>query len=198
MSKVTRPNGFTIIELIISITVFVFLTTVVVFGFRGAGQANNLRQNAAELVANLRRAQSLAQTGAVVNVCSDWAAGIRSCTTDANCAPASCGVVPQDGFGIQINNADPTKYKLFASLNTNHSSAFYYTIEGGDVTMVDQGHFGAYQNDIIIFQRPRGTVFSGAPDPYFCVVNDNLNIVRKVTVKTITGQIEESAVAVCS
>jgi type II secretory pathway pseudopilin PulG len=207
MLQVTRSSGFTFIELIISITVFVFLTTIVVFGFRGAGQANDVRQSAAELVANLRRLQTLAQSGAAVSVCSDYSTNARVCSVDPDCGVGgglSClSVLPAGGFGVYVSAAPISTYSLFADLNNDGTwlATRDVLIEGGSVSMLSGTRLSALMlpdPTSVTFAPPRGSLRGNpTPDPYFCVGHDRLNVVRKVSIKSITGQIDETAVTVC-
>ncbi len=187
----------TIIELLVSVAIFAILTTVVIFNFRSANHASNLRQNAAELMENLRRLQTMSISGAVVGICSNFAsAGITPCQVDVACGfNVTCGVVPKGGYGLYIGAS--SIYKLFADLDGDGSySAADYTLLRGDVMMSDKVFFDDYQYSSIVFAPPRGAVV-GAGDQYYCLKHDAVDVPRKVTVSVASGSIREEAAPTC-
>lgn len=88
--------GFTLTELLISITIFVILATVVLANFRTGGYSDDLRATADEMVANIRRVQNLAVAGALVHYDADGRdikAGETAPTADS---------IPPGGYGISV------------------------------------------------------------------------------------------------
>lgn len=195
-------HGFTLIELLISISVFVFLTTFTVFGFRGAGYANNLRQAAQEMIANVRRAQTLTQSAAT----------------------ASTGAVPAGGFGITSSpSSDDTRYSLFADLDgSNTFSASDVRVVSEDITLRDNTYIVSQSLDpadtatklYVLFTPPRGSVevewYKETDSSYhiakgsvltvtYCLGHKQLtNVFRKITVIPATGQIQEQGATSCT
>lgn len=120
-------------ELIISIAIFVIISTIVMNNFRQGQKLDDLRTGAVEMVSNFREVQTLGMSGQVVNVCNGGSNNLSSCSVNADCDSGVCGLVPVGGFGITISpvydqvnyvtcyNASstldcPNTYTLFADL----------------------------------------------------------------------------------
>lgn len=193
-------RGFSLIELIISMSIFTFLTTILLFGFRGAGQANNLRQSAAELMANLRRVQTLAQGSSSVTLC-EVDNPPRRCTSSAECTfPNQCNnvVVPTGGYGLDVAGANATTYTLFADLNDyqSYTAASDVIIEQGSVVLRDSTSI-ANGPVTITFSPLTGSV-RNAGTTTFCVRHEGLtNVIRRLRVIGATSQIVEDVVDTC-
>ncbi len=94
--KKKSAAGFTLSELLISISVFVILATLVLANFRRGGYSDDLRATADELVANIRRAQNLAVAGALVHYDD----------SDRDIEPGEIAPTPESippgGYGISV------------------------------------------------------------------------------------------------
>ncbi len=208
-NKMKDGAGYTLIELLISISIFAILSSITVFGFRGVGRANMLKQASAELVANLRMIQSLATTGGSVKTCGGEMP-VTACTTGGDCGASwSCDTVspPPGGYGILLA-ADGTGYTMFASMtklalharpsfNPTHDPV----VVQGNVLMADDLTISAYEGTripysaAITFVSPRGLP---NVDAYYCISRPEFpNLRYKVTVFKDSGQILEETVAEC-
>lgn len=202
-----NQRGFTIVELLISITIFVFLTTVTVFAFRGAGFANSIRANGSVFATAMRRAQTLATTQSAVKVCSDYATNPRSCSSDAACAPQTCeDVVPATGYGVAVTSANATSFLMFASLDASpaYSAASDILVDQGTFTLTDKTRITNAGS--VTFPIQRGTASfvpangnDGNNVQHFCVGHPNFtNIFRKVIVNGVTGLIDDTSAQTCT
>ena len=61
-----KIGGFTLIEMLVVIAVISILTAVVIIGYRDSGKKYALAQESQKLVADIRRAQNMAMSGAKV------------------------------------------------------------------------------------------------------------------------------------
>ncbi len=195
------------IELLISVAIFMFLATITAFGFRGVGQANSLRQAAAELVANLRRAQTLAQTGATVTLCRGLVP-VKLCSSSTDCGGGFCDDVrvPKNGYGVVLGSSPPsTTYLLYAELSDPADDYQVDTdviINQGTMTMTKDTSISGATALAMLFKPPRGeaqTSSGGALTSHtYCVKHSALpSLARKVTVLG-SGQIQEESDSSCS
>lgn len=201
------PRGFTLLELVISISIFVFLTTVTVFSFRGVGRANNLRSASDSLVGSLRRAQGMALAGTATNVCSDYETAVpRRCVSDANCGAETCvSIVPIGGYGVSVS-ALGTRYALFADLDASatYSAVDDVLVEGVMTTLQDNVRINTL--GAVMFLPPRATIKfdtalgnGGNGVQYFCLSHPNVSgLFRRVTVVGAAGAIQQDGVTSCS
>lgn len=113
-----KRAGFTLPELLVSISIFVIITTAVIVNFRVGEQSGQLRLGAAAVVSALRTLQTMAQTGRLINLCDDanrqvCADDVGSCPTPGQCVPA----LPLGGYGIEVRRDGGIT--LFADVNRN-------------------------------------------------------------------------------
>jgi len=95
IQKSVSRNGFTLIELLVSITIFGLISTMVVVNFRGGQKQDFLNLSADEIVSNIKKAQTAAVTGELIN-----------------------GEVPAGGFGLHFEK-DADSYVYFADDGTH-------------------------------------------------------------------------------
>lgn len=205
-SSVKCSAGFTIVELLVSISVFVFITSIVVFGFRGAGQANDLRQSAAALVADVRRIQTLTQSRATVTLCRNQFPR-KLCTSSSDCNfVVQCNeiVFPAGGYGLNAV-ASSSQYSIFADLATvtNPAGDGVYTanddviISAGTVTMPSGTRLLSLSKTDVTFDPVRATPIQADPI-YYCLEHQDIaGRAWKVTVLKASGQVQEQAVTSC-
>ncbi len=105
-------RGFTIIELLISLGIFIIVTTMVVSNFRGGSRSDELKIAAETVASNLRRAQNMALAG-----------------------EQFLGMTPLGGYGVSFNLGNPDGYIIFADKNGN----FFYddgeALPGGSISL---------------------------------------------------------------
>ncbi|MBI4092879.1 MAG: prepilin-type N-terminal cleavage/methylation domain-containing protein [Candidatus Kerfeldbacteria bacterium] len=205
-SRVKCRSGFTLLELLISMAIFAILGTFTVMSFRSAGQLNNLRQAANELVSNLRLAQSMSQSGATVNSCDDGGEKYKLCP-DATCSICS-EKAPKGGYGISgggqfgaWSSLPTSRYMIFAELLGDgydlNDDPTIFTVDlpaQTSISMVDSSVMGLH----FLKDGHAYDFFGNISNQYFCISHSNFpNVYRKVTLIGATGQIQEEAVAAC-
>ncbi len=87
-------KGFTLVELMVSITIFVVISGVVVANLRGGMLRDELTLGATNLTEAIREAHNRTVSGELVG-----------------------GELPLGGFGIYLNQNAPAEYIIFADLN---------------------------------------------------------------------------------
>lgn len=207
MSIIKHCSGFTIVELLVSISVFVFITSIVVFGFRGAGRANDLRQSAAALVADVRRIQTLTQSRATVTLCRNQFPRKLCNSGPSDCnfgVPCDETVFPTGGYGLNAV-ASSSQYSIFADLATvtNPAGDGVYNanddviISAGTVTMPSGTRLLSLSKTDVTFDPVRATPIQADPI-YYCLEHQNIaGRAWKVTVLKASGQVQEQAVTSC-
>jgi len=93
--------GFTIIELLVSMTIFLIITSIVVANFRQGSQRDDLQHGALLVASLLQQAQTYALAGRV--------------TADLN----QVSQVPPGGYGIYLATASKDKVLFFPDFNGN-------------------------------------------------------------------------------
>lgn len=102
-------RGFTIMELIIVISIFVIITSILLADYPGFSQRVALERTAQEVALSFREAETLALA-------------VRESTPGSGDFP---------GFGVHFDEATPREYILFADLNNNN-------VFGGSVEELDR------------------------------------------------------------
>ena len=87
--------GFSLIELLVSISILIIITSISVNSFSLWQKNENLKQSALILMSNIQKAQVMSLSGQMHK-----------------------GNIP-DAYGIYLNDADPASYILFADENNN-------------------------------------------------------------------------------
>lgn len=105
-----KPTGFTLIELIISIGIFVILTAMVISNFTSGKYHDELVDGTGVLQAAIREAQAFTNAGSTIL-----------------CPSTATPVVPVGGFGVYLDQplGQPATAIVFADCESTHSP-FYY------------------------------------------------------------------------
>ncbi len=144
----TEQKGFTLPEILVSMSIFVVITTAVVANFRASEQSSQLRLGAQAVASTLRSLQTMAQTGRLTELCDDatgavCTGNVAACVTTTVCRPA----LPRGGYGIQITKNE-NAVTLFADGNQNH------LLDSGEIL-----------SDMFL-NLPRNVIIDGATTPY--------------------------------
>lgn len=208
-----QNNGYTLIEILVSMAIFAALSAITLFGFQGVGRANALRQAADELTVNLRLLQSLSTNGGSVKVCSNKTP-LTACTTDTDCNSTTsyCDTVasPPGGYAISVNG-DERGYVLFAhmkKLDTTYTLPVYdasrdVLVAPKSVDMADDLTIQIYNgnnsnalNRSVAFTAPRGLPNA---DVFFCISRPQFpRLHYKVSLISETGQLMQETVTSCT
>lgn len=114
--------GFSLIELVVAMGIFVLIATVILANFRQGQKEDNLRLAATELSSDIRRVQTLGMSGQITGICKGEQNDGKFCEKDqtTDCPDGTCeDSVPAGGYGINIilpplDEPGATQYHLFA------------------------------------------------------------------------------------
>ncbi|MBI2099482.1 prepilin-type N-terminal cleavage/methylation domain-containing protein [Candidatus Uhrbacteria bacterium] len=116
--RIKARVGFTLIELIVSISIFATISGVMVANLRQGRMRDELTFGATNLVEAIRDANNRTISGELAPVCFGG-------PNDGDiCPPFGCGsgaacmdILPTGGFGVFVSAADASQYDLFADLD---------------------------------------------------------------------------------
>ncbi len=166
-------RGFTIIELVVAMGIFVVITSIVVANFRAGSRSDELRIAAEAMVSNLRKVQNMALAGQLTE-----------------------GVNPPGGYGVYFKLADSDRYITFADLDGELDYDFGEALADGTIILPRDVRIIEVEPTVItsvIFKPPKPTVYiNGGTWETTLTVTLKHNLsgqTRKVIVKRISGQI---------
>ncbi|MFA6098833.1 MAG: prepilin-type N-terminal cleavage/methylation domain-containing protein [Patescibacteria group bacterium] len=115
-------RGFTLLELLITISIIGIMSVLVMANFQYGRRANELRRAGTELLQNLRLAQGYTTGGNSIKYCEGGSIpqpnAFKPCADDTYCAPNSCITsVPLGGYGIHLESTG--SYLLFGDTTKN-------------------------------------------------------------------------------
>lgn len=125
-----NKRGFTLIELLVTMAIFGVITTIVVVNFRAGQKQDFLNLSADEIVSNIKKVQTAAITGELIE-----------------------GEIPAGGFGLHFEE-DANSYIYFAD-DGNHS----YTNDTILQEYFLEKNVFIDSNLDIVFDPPRPTVY---------------------------------------
>jgi Tfp pilus assembly protein FimT len=167
-------RGFTIIELLVSLGIFIIITTMVVANFRAGSRGDDLRISAEAMVSNLRKAQNMALAGQPTN-----------------------DIIPPGGYGLYFNLATPDRYVIFADVNGNLAYDSGEALVDGLVTLPREVRITSVSPVIIstvVFKPPKPTIYiNGGPTEAALSVtikHTSSEQTRTVTVNRVSGRID--------
>lgn len=111
-------KGFTLVELLISISILALVSTIAVLGLRSTRSNEELQTAARLLAGDIRAIQTRAQAGANVKACDVAAGTRRACEAESPSVEpcvSDCSPTPPSAFGITLSNA-MSRYDLFADI----------------------------------------------------------------------------------
>lgn len=164
-------RGFTIIELLVAISIFIVVTSLVVANFRRGTRSDELRIAAFGLASTLRRAQTMAMTGALIN-----------------------GAMPLGGYGVHMTKDEPTRYIIFAD-SDDKMYGVGEELEGGIISLphnivIDQLVPAPVS---VVFTPPKPTIYINGGTNFNLVIITLKDLIsgqaKKVIVNRISGQI---------
>ena len=116
MHRSSRSKGFTLVELLVSISIIGVITGMMMANFRGGQQSAEVRLATDILVGQLRSVQTSALTGRLAAVCSGGSNDLEVCEPKdppVGCPGGVCQKRVPAGYGIRFTTATPTTYMLF-------------------------------------------------------------------------------------
>jgi prepilin-type N-terminal cleavage/methylation domain-containing protein len=165
-------RGFTIIELLVAISIFIVVTGLVVANFRRGARSDELKIAAAGLANTLRRAQTMALAGETIN-----------------------GALPLGGYGVYVTLDTPNRYIIFADRNNDKIYGVGEELAGGINFLPPSIAINQVSpvSVSVVFKPPKPTIYiDGGTSENLVMITLKDSIsgqTRKVTVNRISGQI---------
>ncbi|MFA5051046.1 MAG: prepilin-type N-terminal cleavage/methylation domain-containing protein [Patescibacteria group bacterium] len=149
--------GFTLIELIIVVSITALIAGMVFANMRSGGRSVNINSDAEKLAGIIKQAQMMSLSGQQIG-----------------------GVRPDDGYGVYITT---NSYKLF--VNDNLGSSHLYEDEDTVIQSFDFTQYveASPTGTTIIFTPPQGTIYVNGTLPTTIILNqtqENLNAYVRV------------------
>ena len=167
-------RGFTIIELLVSLGIFVIITTMVVANFRAGSRSDELKIAADALSSDLRRAQNMALAGQEVN-----------------------GVTPTGGYGVYFDLGEPGHYIIFADANDNQKYDVGEDLSDGKIVLARDVRITGIQplvTSSVVFKPPKPTIYingDAAESILAVTIKHSLSgKEKKVVINRVSGRID--------
>jgi prepilin-type N-terminal cleavage/methylation domain-containing protein len=198
-------SGFTLIEMLISLSIFAVITGMVLSNLRLGAQGDELRISSQLVAASIRRAQTLAIAGQTVSYCQGGADDKKLCpngTTD--CSGSPCVTETPSAYGVHFSTGSGANRRiiLFADIDGDRTFDASEEIKGENVS---SGPFVAVQaltlgastsvSDLdIVFVPPKPSVVfnDGATADGMATVtvrHANTQQEKRITINKVSGQV---------
>lgn len=192
----TLARGFTLPEMLVSMSIFAVLTAVVMVNFRVGERGDELRFGAARLASLIRDAEARASSGVSACVCLGGGGSGTLCSAGRVCPVGTASeVVPAGGYGVHIGLGDKAAV-LFADLDASHTLTAGEEIESEQLS-ASAGVQGQADGGDIVFVPPRPEVWingSKTPTEYGVTLEQLLSGMRRaVRYNRISRRIEQEA-----
>ena len=201
MPRCSRSDGFTLVELLVSISIIGVITGMMMANFRGGQQSAEVRLAADILVGQIRSVQTSALTGRLVSVCSGGAQALDVCEPKdppVTCSGGACQKRVPNGYGIRFASQTPTTYRLF--YDTDDDKRYDEGEELSDQPYVSTGAARFETSDggdplDLVFTPPFGKIYvngsaSGPTAVSLTIGHQFGTMSRHVTVYRLSGKIE--------
>lgn len=164
-----NKEGFTLMDLIVSMGIMIVITAVAMANFRAGQRNDSVRQSSSITASLLRKAQTMSLSGAKL----------------------LDGTYPQGGYGIRLGNEDTNKIILFADKNGNY---IYDSGEMVDSKKFTRGVFFTLEESLDVVFPPllSSVYFNGEDSPFYVSIGfsaENATISRNVLIYRLSGQI---------
>ncbi len=195
-------RGFTLIEMLLSMSIFAVVTAFVTANFRAGRQGDELRLSSQLVATAIRRAQTLAVAGQTTAFCRGGTRDLQTCPSglSAECGGGTCVVEVPRGYGIRLSTTSPDDRSviLFADLDGDRA------YDAGELIRSDSASPGpsvkvstlspaAGATLDIVFEPPKPSVyFNGSTATGVASVTTRhaaTGQTKNVTVNRITGQV---------
>jgi prepilin-type N-terminal cleavage/methylation domain-containing protein len=197
-----NDRGFTLVEMLISLSIFAVVTAFVTANFRVGRQGDELRLSSQLAATAIRRAQTLATAGQTTAFCRGGTNDLKTCPSglSSECGGGTCVVEVPRGYGIRFSTAAADARKLITFADLDGDRAY----DVGELLRTDAVSPGlsvrvstlsptAGSTLDIVFEPPKPTVyFNGSTATGIATIttlHSVTNQVKNVTVNRITGQV---------
>ena len=166
-----NKTGFTIIDLLVSLGIFAFITGAVIANFRDGSNNEAVRQGSEIIASLLREAQSRTLSGAVL----------------------PDGDFPDGGYGVRFNTSNGNYIIFFADTNGNLIYDDGEELEDNSQNLPNGVSFNLGQDLDIVFNQFNSTLtFNGASTPdtqTIPVISSGSSVVKNIVILRISGQV---------
>jgi len=199
-----RTHGFSLIEVLVSITIFALIMAAVISNFRGGEWKNQLSLAAQNVASELRKTQTMTTAGQPTYVCKVGGVVSGNCEDDrAGCAGDCVEQVPAGGYGLALVE-DSETILLFANIDASDEYdpadelVRDLRVSPTGRVKVDQIDVGGIAPSLqIIFHPPSGEISFGGPDVFgnppeahIWVSHLSSNETREIVINRISGRID--------
>ncbi|MEK7545513.1 MAG: prepilin-type N-terminal cleavage/methylation domain-containing protein [Patescibacteria group bacterium] len=199
--RAVGAGGFTLVELLVSISIIGVLTGMMMANFRGGQQAAEVRLAADILVGQLRAVQTSSLTGRLAAVCSGGAEDLDACEPKqpaVTCSGGSCQKRVPAGYGIRFSTLASSEYVLFYDTDDDQRYDAGEEYAAAPYVSTAAARFqGSPSGDPldIVYAPPFGKLYVNGSDSGPTTVSLTLghqfgNMTRHVTIYRLSGKIE--------
>jgi len=201
MPRSSRSKGFTLVELLVSISIIGVITGLMMANFRGGQQSAEVRLASDILVGQIRSVQTSALSGRLAAVCSGGSDDLKVCEPKdppVSCTDGTCQRRIPTGYGIRFSTLEPTTYTLFYDTDAD------YRYDAGEelstqpyvstAAVLFQGSSAGDPVDLV-YTPPFGQLHvngsaTGPTTVSFTLGHQFGTMIRHVTVYRLSGKIE--------
>ena len=201
MPRCSPSKGFTLVELLVSISIIGVITGLMMANFRGGQQSAEVRLAADILVGQIRSVQTSSLSGRLVSVCGGGTNDLDVCEPKdppVSCTGGVCQKRVPAGYGIRFSTLTPTVYTLFYDTDDDQrydageelNEAPYVSTAAARFTGSDAG-----DPVDLVFTPPFGKIYvngsaSGSTTVGLTLGHQFGSMIRHVTIYRLSGKIE--------
>ncbi|MFH1046670.1 MAG: prepilin-type N-terminal cleavage/methylation domain-containing protein [Patescibacteria group bacterium] len=202
LKKRFGPRGFTMVEMLISLSIFGIITAFAISNFRVGQQGDELRLSARTVASLIGRARTQAIAGYEVKYChgGNRAGEICADGDDYNCGDGVCRAEIPPAYGINISAVvgENREVRIFADTNSNGrydqgEAMRFDSVSPGPFVYVSAVSPAAANSVDIVFTPPKPTIkFNGAVADGLATIeltHSSTEDTTSVTVNRISGLI---------
>jgi len=201
MLRFSRSKGFTLVELLVSISIIGVITGMMMANFRGGQQSAEVRLASDILVGQIRSVQTSSLTGRLIAVCRGGINDLKVCEAKnppVTCTGGTCQKRVPTGYGIRMTSTAPSKFTMF--FDTDDDKRYDVGEELNDVPYVSTGA-ARFQTSTagspvdLVYAPPYGTLYvngsaSGPTTVSITIGHQFGTMIRHVNVFRLSGKIE--------
>lgn len=195
-------RGFTLVELLVSISIIGVLTGMMMANFRGGQRSAEIRLSSDLLVSQIRSVQLSSYGGRLASVCSGGTNDLAVCEAGKNppttCPSGTCQKRVPTGYGIHFSGGDATSYTLF--YDTDDDKRYDLGEKLSDVPFISTGTVHLAGSNIglpldLVYKPPYGQLYvngsaSGTLQVTLTLGHQFGGLTRHVNVYRLSGKVE--------
>lgn len=200
-SEHTR-RGFTLVELLVSISIIGVMTGMMMANFRGGQQSAEIRLASEILVSQIRAVQTSSYGARLAQVCSGGTNDLAVCEAGkvppVSCPSGNCQKRVPTGYGIHFDAGSPTTYVLF--YDTDDDKRYDAVERISDAPFASTGTVRLTDSGIglpldLVYKPPYGRLYvngsaAGAPLVMLTLSHQFGGLTRHVNIYRLSGKVE--------